>query len=630
MVPKTGITVMVSSSYRPGSWIGVVRSGMAVLLRPEADQALVQSLWGLLGTTPQVHEVLLAVTSASGGSLAQMPWFGIVDFKESLRVFLRGDIEFTAQLSGGLIELNGRDVTTWTERHLADPQWYTVTIPGGTAAGAGLPLPELTLPELPLAEGVVLMQGLRMDKGSVPEVQLPLTRVPSALVSEPQVSEPQVPERPVLEPQVPERPVLEPQVTAAHIPAAQIPQADIWPTEVAEEPRADGLAEAPPLPGTDHEESDDSEGMAAADHGVSQETVMGIHDDDGDYAEEPATTPDAAVPEDAPVMEMTGSYDHLWEKTVMRNIEDAAVRADADAEEGPHGTSAGSEVETGEPADEPLEPADLPLDVPYKEPVRESGHEPGEPSAALPLQQGGLIDSVPWRSGLSNRAAPWTPPSFNASFNAPDPGSPRQQDLPLEAPVVMPPVDDSDHDGHTIMKSDLAGMATGGPAPAPSRGAAGGPQAEGPKVLARVCPQKHANPPTHSQCSTCGLPLPDDAVQVQRPPLGRMRVSTGELIDLDQSMIVGRQPSVSRVQGGVMPKLVQVVSTSGDISRSHVEVRLEGWHVMLCDLKATNGTVLVREGQSPRRLAQGEMAILLDGDIAELGDDISLRFEEIR
>jgi pSer/pThr/pTyr-binding forkhead associated (FHA) protein len=60
-----------------------------------------------------------------------------------------------------------------------------------------------------------------------------------------------------------------------------------------------------------------------------------------------------------------------------------------------------------------------------------------------------------------------------------------------------------------------------------------------------------------------------------------------------------------------------------------VEVRLEGWHVMLCDLKATNGTVLVREGQSPRRLAQNEMAILLDGDIAELGDNISLRFEEI-
>jgi pSer/pThr/pTyr-binding forkhead associated (FHA) protein len=118
-------------------------------------------------------------------------------------------------------------------------------------------------------------------------------------------------------------------------------------------------------------------------------------------------------------------------------------------------------------------------------------------------------------------------------------------------------------------------------------------------------------------------------VQVPRPRLGRLRLSTGDVIDLDESLVIGRQPSVSRVQGGVMPRLVQVASPGGDISRSHVEVRLEGWHVMLCDLKATNGTVLIREGQPPRRLAQNEMAIVLDGDIAELGDDVSLRFEEI-
>jgi hypothetical protein len=193
-----------------------------------------------------------------------------------------------------------------------------------------------------------------------------------------------------------------------------------------------------------------------------------------------------------------------------------------------------------------------------------------------------------------------------------------------ELPGADPLGFDGDHDGHTVMKSDLAGMA-GHPAPA----AVPDPDAAGPLVLARVCGQGHANPPTHSLCAACGLPLPSDAVQVARPRLGRMRVSSGELVDLDQSLVIGRQPSVSRVQGGVMPRLVQVASPSGDISRSHVEVRLEGWHVMLCDLKATNGTVLIREGQQPRRLAQNEMAILLDGDIAELGDDISLRFEEI-
>jgi hypothetical protein len=160
----------------------------------------------------------------------------------------------------------------------------------------------------------------------------------------------------------------------------------------------------------------------------------------------------------------------------------------------------------------------------------------------------------------------------------------------------------------------------------PGQAAAAG---TGPLVLARVCPGGHANPPTSGQCVTCGAQLPDVAIQVPRPRLGRLRLSTGELIDLEQSLVIGRQPSVSRVQGGIMPRLVQVASPGGDRSRSHVEVRLEGWHVMLCDLKATNGTVLVREGQPPRRLAQNEMAIVLDGDIAELGDDVSLRFEEI-
>ena len=79
-----------------------------------------------------------------------------------------------------------------------------------------------------------------------------------------------------------------------------------------------------------------------------------------------------------------------------------------------------------------------------------------------------------------------------------------------------------------------------------------------------------------------------------------------------------------------MPKLVQVTSAGGDISRSHVEVRLDGWHVQLCDLKATNGTVLIRPGQPPRRLGEGETAFLLDGDVAQLGDDVFLRFEGLR
>ncbi len=141
---------MVSSSYTPGTWLGVVRSGTAVLLAPATPPALVDSLWELLAREPEVHEVLHAVTSASSGSLAQIPWFGIVEFRDSLRVFLRGDIELTAQLAAGPVELNGSDVTTWTERRLSAPESYKVSVPGDPAGAA----------ELPLGEGVVLLQSL--------------------------------------------------------------------------------------------------------------------------------------------------------------------------------------------------------------------------------------------------------------------------------------------------------------------------------------------------------------------------------------------------------------------------------------------------------------------------------------
>jgi hypothetical protein len=170
------------------------------------------------------------------------------------------------------------------------------------------------------------------------------------------------------------------------------------------------------------------------------------------------------------------------------------------------------------------------------------------------------------------------------------------------------------------------GQDPAGPAPA---AAAQTRAAAGPLVLGRRCARGHSSPPSYPQCAVCGEHLEGDPVQVPRPALGRVVFSTGEVIDLVQPLVVGRQPSVSRVASGGMPRLVSVTSPSGDISRNHLEVRLEGWHVMVRDLKATNGTVLERPGQAPRRLAQGEMTIVLDGDVADLGDGVSLRFEAV-
>ncbi|WP_181038418.1 FHA domain-containing protein [Arthrobacter sp. ZGTC131] len=638
---------MTAASYIPGGWLGLVRSGTAVILGPDTPPPLVNTVWSLLGDGPEVHDVLHAVTTGFGVPLSRAPWFGIVGFGESLRVFLRGDLDLIVQLPGGPVELDGRNVTTWTERWLDSPEWFSLAVPGPSSAL-----------ELPVTEGAVLLQTLRVDVtggGSLAarRHETDLAKEAAAeVIAEPVLeASAEIMAEPVLE--ASSETVVEPVLEAsAEIMAEPVLEAS---SETVVEPVLEASAETVGGPAEDgpNEERPDEGGLEETRLPETGLTVTGAADLAG-RQEDGQQVPAAAT-------ELTGSYDHLWDKTVMRSIEDAAVRdgedhdGDLPAASLESGTSlamAGPATEAEQTNQEPDgQAAPGPDADKHGKPARDAAAaEPAEPAAApanrAPVS-GGLIDSVPWATGGNRAPRPEAPPSFVSLPDARPAAELPEQELPAQLqPVQIEPerpgspssspspspsfVPDGDHDGQTILKSDLA-PASAQPASAPASGPVpgAGPLGAGPLVLARVCARGHANPPTSAQCPSCGSPLPDVAVQVPRPRLGRLRLSTGELIDLDESLVIGRQPSVSRVQGGVMPRLIQVASPGGDISRSHVEVRLEGWHVMLCDLKATNGTVLVREGQQPRRLAQNEMAIVLDGDIAELGDDISLRFEEI-
>lgn len=110
-----------------------------------------------------------------------------------------------------------------------------------------------------------------------------------------------------------------------------------------------------------------------------------------------------------------------------------------------------------------------------------------------------------------------------------------------------------------------------------------------------------------------------------RPLLGDVDISTGGSFSLDRGAIIGRRPRVSRVSGTDVPQLITVPSPQQDISRSHVELLLEGWHVVALDLGTTNGTWLVRAGEEPLRLPPREGALLHDGDVLDLGDGVQLR-----
>lgn len=122
---------------------------------------------------------------------------------------------------------------------------------------------------------------------------------------------------------------------------------------------------------------------------------------------------------------------------------------------------------------------------------------------------------------------------------------------------------------------------------------------------------------------------PVSDVPPRQPAQGRIRLSTGRVVELERPVVIGRRPRSTRASSSELPLLVAVESAEGDISRSHVEIRAEGEHVLVTDLATTNGTVLRRGGQDPVRLHPNEPTMVVTGDVLDLGDGITVTFEDL-
>ena len=95
-------------------------------------------------------------------------------------------------------------------------------------------------------------------------------------------------------------------------------------------------------------------------------------------------------------------------------------------------------------------------------------------------------------------------------------------------------------------------------------------------------------------CAECEAPLrpgADAIVHVPRPSLGRLQFDDGELIDLDHDLLIGRNPD--RDTDPERAALRRVKAAGDKVSRSHLEVRLRGWDVLVVDCGSTNGTFVV-------------------------------------
>lgn len=221
-----------------------------------------------------------------------------------------------------------------------------------------------------------------------------------------------------------------------------------------------------------------------------------------------------------------------------------------------------------------------------------------------------LITEVP--AHIRNQSAP--PPARRES--APTPGAePDEQagQAPLERTRVRVARPSDDHDGWTVV--------AGAGQPSALR------QPTGVTVPAVRCPAGHFTPPEQPTCRSCGAPVPpgQEPLRVPRPPLGSLLLADGQRVLLDRGAVLGRRPAPVP-DGEPWPHLVELPADLTHLSRKHLLVELDGWHVVARDLGSSAGTTLLSPGRDPVRLRAHDPHVLEPGQSLDLAGDFPVTF----
>jgi hypothetical protein len=247
-----------------------------------------------------------------------------------------------------------------------------------------------------------------------------------------------------------------------------------------------------------------------------------------------------------------------------------------------------------------------------------------------------MIDGVPWLAKpaqpepiaptfapapLSFTPAPAVPPRAPSAPTAPPPTAPAPTARPR--PPSIPP-DPEDDDGTTVSRAHLRSMLDAGGQASTADGFAV------PVVHAVSCGSGHLNPPHSTRCRVCDAAIDSvDPFTVPRPPLGVLRLSTGDVVTLDRGVVMGRSPRTDWPGATDRPHVVRLPSPTQDISRTHLQITLDGWHVLVADLDSTNGTLVTVPGQRPQRLRPNEPTPIPPGTFVALSDAINFRYEAV-
>jgi hypothetical protein len=146
-------------------------------------------------------------------------------------------------------------------------------------------------------------------------------------------------------------------------------------------------------------------------------------------------------------------------------------------------------------------------------------------------------------------------------------------------------------------------------------------------VLAVSCPLGHLTPPAGPQCRVCHQRVaPQEPRRVDRPPLGGLRLPTGEVVPLDRGVVLGRKPAPADGSSD-WPHLVHLPKDHSFVSRQHLEIELDGWDVVARDLDSRGGTTIAPPGREPQRMRPREAYVLEAGTVLDLAQVYAVRFE---
>ncbi|MDQ1206353.1 hypothetical protein [Microbacterium sp. SORGH_AS_0862] len=118
---------------------------------------------------------------------------------------------------------------------------------------------------------------------------------------------------------------------------------------------------------------------------------------------------------------------------------------------------------------------------------------------------------------------------------------------------------------------------------------------------------------------------PKPAPRTPRAPRA-IELPGGDIVPIHGTLLVGRGPRSSRVEGDDLPTLVALGDVSRDVSRAHVKIWTDGTRVQIEDLATPGGTAVIDADGVARLLVPDRAVEVREGASAELAGGARIRF----